>query len=313
MIREISHGERPAGARQVPRFVKLAMFEGKYGFLLQPVCPITVERIEVNRVRIPDQGRTLLENAYGGQETWQVQVWERAEGVELTAPTWVMTVDPESTYEEALEEAKQVRETYAHWDRAEAVAQMFRPAEPRISLLPPKPPARLHEENRQLAEEMAFDYGVAEQEKAARFKVLGAILPKTVELAQQAEQTSDAGLRRKLEGESLEAYFAENAPGWPELIFKAWQRLNPIGLKWMQWLYVWNARRMKRRKEISATDYELAFNWRWNRYYTLTAPELAERVCAATNERCTSEAIKKRRERLGLTTDLPPGPPPREG
>lgn len=312
MIREISDGERPSGPRQVPRFVKLAMFEGKYGFLLQPVCVITGQKVEIIRVRIPGQGRTLLENAYGGQETWQVQVWEHAEGIEQTTPTWVITVDPESRYEEVQEEAQRVRRTFAERERSEQMAQLFRPAEPRVSLLPQKPPAHLYRENRQLANRLAMDYWVAEAERSARFKVLSSILPKTVELAEKAEQTPDAELKQKLESESLEAYFAENAPGWPEMIFKGWQRLNPIGFKWMQWLYVWNARLMKRRKGISAVDYELAFNWRWNAYHSITAAELVEKVFAATNERCSPEAIKKRRERLGLTTSRDPGPPPKE-
>ena len=29
---------------------------------------------------LPLKKRTLLENVYGGKETWQVQVWEYAEG-----------------------------------------------------------------------------------------------------------------------------------------------------------------------------------------------------------------------------------------
>ena len=69
MIRELSDGEPPKGRRQVPRYVKLAMVEGKYGFLLQPVCLITGQKVEINRVRISRKKRTPLENLYAGEET----------------------------------------------------------------------------------------------------------------------------------------------------------------------------------------------------------------------------------------------------
>lgn len=89
MVRELSDGDSAPMRHQVPKYVKLAMFEGKYGFLLEPVCIITGQKVEINRVRIPEKKRTLLENVYGGQETWQVQVWEYAEGYDSKTPTWM--------------------------------------------------------------------------------------------------------------------------------------------------------------------------------------------------------------------------------
>jgi hypothetical protein len=311
MIRELSDAEPTPLKRQVPKYVKLAMLEGKYGFLLQPVCVITGQKVEINRVRIPKKNRTMLEAAFGGEETWQVQVWEYAEGYDSETPTWMITFDPETTYEEAQREANKVREMYGDWENAEQMAQFFRPAEPRISLLPIKPPVDVARENPQLAVELNREYEIHREERAARFRVLSVILPKTVELAERAEQTPDAEIRRQLEAESLEAYFAENAPGWSPFIFKAWQHLNPIGLKWMQWLYIWNSRQMKRRKEINVADYEMAFNWRWKQYYQLTAEELRDAVKNETRQLLNVEALKKRRERLGLTTQRPTGPPPK--
>lgn len=255
----------------------------------------------------------MLENSFGGQETWQVQVWEYAEGYDSKTPTWMITFDPETTYEEAEREAKKVREMYGDWDETERIAQMFRPAEPRTSLPPQKPPIDLAKESLELAKEMNRRHEILREERSARFKVLGVILPKTVALAEKAEQTEDAKLRQQLEKESLEAYFAENAPGWSPLVFKAWQHLNPIGFKWMQWLYVWNSRQMKRRNEINATDYELAYNWRWKGYYLLTAEELKDEVFKATRQLYTADTIKKKRERLGLSTKRPTGPRPNPG
>jgi hypothetical protein len=308
MIREISDGPVAPSQQPVPKYGKLAMFEGKYEFLLKPVCLITAERVEVERVRISDEKRTPLENLYGGELTWQVQVWEYAEGYDSETPTWVITLDPQTTYAEAENEAKKVREMYGDWENNEILAQRFRRAEARLSLPPVKPPIDLAKENVQLAQELNRIYEIHREERAARFKVLSSIIPKTVELAEKAEQTTDAKIRQQLEQESLEAYFAENAPVWPSGIFKAWQRLNPIGLKWMQWLYVWYSRQTKRRKGINAADYDLAFNWRWKRYYLLTAEQLKDEVLKATKQRFSAEAIKKRRERLGLTTQRPPGP-----
>lgn len=307
----MSDGEPAPLKRQVPKYVKLAMFEGKYGFLLQPVCVITGQKVEINRIRIPDKRRTMLENLYPGEETWQVQVWEYAEGYNSKTPTWMMTFDPETTYEEAQEKAKGVTKMYGNWEETEQLAQSFRPADARISLPPQKPPMGLAKENPQLAVELNREYEIHREERTARLVVLSVILPKTVELVAQAEATTDAAMREELENESLEAYFAENAPGWSPLIFKAWQHLNPIAFKWMQWLYVWNSRQMKKRKEINAVDYELAFNWRWKGYFLLTAEQLRDEVQKETKQLFSPEAIKKRRERLGLTTQRPPGPPPK--
>jgi hypothetical protein len=67
---------------------------------------------------------------------------------------------------------------------------------------------------------------------------------------------------------------------------------------------------MKKRKEIDPIDYELAFNWRWKEYYLLTAEQLKDEVFKETKQLLSAEGIKKRRERLGLSTKRPPGPPP---
>ena len=53
MICELSDGDRAPLRRQVPKYAKLAMYEGKYGFFLQPVCVITSQKVEINRIRIP--------------------------------------------------------------------------------------------------------------------------------------------------------------------------------------------------------------------------------------------------------------------
>lgn len=313
MIRELSDGDPAPLRKQQPKYVKLAMYESKYGFFLQPVCLLTLQKVEINRVQIPKKNRTLLENTFGGEETWQVQVWESAEGYDSPTPTWMVTFDPDTTYEEAKKVAEEVREMYEHWDDTEEIAQFFRMADTRISLPPKRPPLeQLAKEDPQAAQAASRIYEIHREERAARFKVLSVVLPKTVELAEKAEQETDPEIRQQLEGESLEAYFSENAPGWPPFIFKGWQKLNPIGLKWIQWLYVWQSRRMKSRVEINAADYELAFNWRWKDYYLLTAEQLKDEIQKETKQLLSPDAIKKRRERLGFTTQRTPGPPPNQ-
>jgi hypothetical protein len=312
MICEISDGDLAPRERQVPKYVKLAMFEGKYGFLLEPVCVLTSQKVEIHRVVIPKTQRTPMQYAFGGEETWQVQVWEYAEGHNSVTPTWTMTYDPDTTREEVEKEAAKVLDMYGDFENNVKFAQVFRPAEPRISLPPEKPIIDPAKDNSERIRELHRRYEIHREERSARFKVLSAILPKTVGLAEMAEQVADDVSRREIEVESLEAYFAENAPGWSPIVFKAWQHLNPIGFKWVQWLYVWHSRQMKNRKEIDMVDYELAFNWRWEKYYLMTAEQLKDAVYKRTNQKLTAEAIKKRRERLGLTTQRPPGPPPKE-
>jgi hypothetical protein len=156
----------------VPKYVKLAMFEGKYGFLLQPVCIITHHKVEINRIRIPLKKRTPLENIFGGQETWQVQVCEYAEGYDSKTPTWMITFDPQTTYEEAQTEVAKVHETYEECEEIERFAQMLRQAEPRLSLPPHKPPLEIAKENPELAQELNRRYEILREERSARFKVL---------------------------------------------------------------------------------------------------------------------------------------------
>ena len=195
---------------------------------------------------------------------------------------------------------------------ARKLAQCFRMGEPLVRLAPKKPVLFPGKELSTEEMRMLRKYEIEREARGARFKVLKTVCPRTAELTEEAECSVDPETRRRLEAESLEAFFAENAPGWPAWIFKAWQHLNPIGLEWMKWLYVWSSKQRRRPKEVNEVDYELAFNWMWKGYYSLTAEELAQEVFKQTKQLLSPEAIKKRRERLGLTTQRPPGPPSKE-
>jgi hypothetical protein len=143
----------------------------------------------------------------------------------------------------------------------------------------------------------------------ARLKVLAGLQPKTVNLVQRADEAKDPGERQKLEREAVDAYFVELAPAWTEDEVLAWQRNNPIGTEWMcEFGQVFR----EPERKIDPINYELAFRWLHRKYNLLTAEELSDRILMATGQRMMPGALKKRRERLGLTTKRPPGPPPRE-
>ena len=287
------------------------MYEGKYGFGLVPECVITGEKVEIKQIRIPLRKRRFMEFLFGGRECWQVQVWEFAEGYATKRPTWCITLDPDCSCQEAEKKAAEVREMYREWKMGKEAPPFIRMAEPLVSLPPKRPVLVVGKELSAEERGMLREYEIKREERAARFKVLVTICPKTAELTEQAELSGDPETKRRLEEESLEAFFAENAPGWPALIFKAWQRLNPIGLSWMNWLYIWSSKRRKRPEEVNEVDYELAFNWMWKRYFLLTAEELKDAIYKSTNHVLSADAITKRRVRLGLTTLRPTGPKPR--
>jgi len=62
--------------------------------------------------------------------------------------------------------------------------------------------------------------------------------------------------------------------------------------------------------EIDPIKHELAFNWLRRKYNLLTAEELSDAILLATLQRVMPDTLKKRRERLGLTTKRKPGPKP---
>ena len=139
----------------------------------------------------------------------------------------------------------------------------------------------------------------------ARLKVLAGMHPKTVALIAQADDAGDVAHRIDFEFEAVSAYYAETAHYWKSDEVKAWQRNNPIATEWIkEFARVFQ----KPRKELDAVDHEIVLNWIRGGYNLLTAEELSEAVYKASGKYMTPEAIKKRRERLKLTTKRTPGP-----
>ena len=172
MICELSDGDPVELSRAVPKYVKLEMYEGKYGFLLQPVCLITRQKVEINRVRIPEKRAP--------RSNWHLAVRKRGRcrsGNMLRVliarrQLRLITFDPETTYQEAQKHAASVVKMYENWEEGDEFAQFIRMAEPRISILPQKPSIQVAKENPQLAQEIHRWYEIAREERSARFKVL---------------------------------------------------------------------------------------------------------------------------------------------
>jgi hypothetical protein len=141
----------------------------------------------------------------------------------------------------------------------------------------------------------------------ARLKALAGIQPKTVALIQQADEARDDAQHEKLEREAVQAYFAEVATYWTDDMLMAWQRNNPIGSKWLCEF----ARMIEEpERELDPINQELAMHWLRRGYNLMTESELSDAILKATGQRLMPGTLKKRRERLGLTTKRPPGPRP---
>jgi hypothetical protein len=143
----------------------------------------------------------------------------------------------------------------------------------------------------------------------ARLKVLAGLQPTTVELIRIANAMEDSEKRQRVEREAVGAYFAELAHYFTEEEVRAWQRSNPVGTGW---LCEFGSVFHYPRRQIDRVNHELALNWLRRKYNLLTAEELSDEIFKATLVRLAPEALKKRRERLGLTTKRPPGPPPKQ-
>ena len=140
----------------------------------------------------------------------------------------------------------------------------------------------------------------------ARLKVMGELQPKTVELIKIANATKDPVKRQIVEREAVQSYFAELAHYFTEDEVLAWQRSNPVGTGWMCEF----GRVMREpRRTIDIVNHELALNWLRERYNQMTAKELSVSIFKRILRWFTPAAIKKRRERLGLTTKVEPGSP----
>lgn len=146
----------------------------------------------------------------------------------------------------------------------------------------------------------------------ARLKVMAELSPETVKLLKIANSTKDPEKRKYVERETVQSFFAEWAHYFTEDEILAWQKSNPVGTGWMCEF----AEVMKNpRRQIDPINHELALNWLRQKYNEMTAKTLADAVYKRVWRWVTDQInfsadfIKKRRERLGLTTKRKPGAP----
>lgn len=141
----------------------------------------------------------------------------------------------------------------------------------------------------------------------ARLKVLSELSPKTIELLKIANVIKDPSKRNYVERDMVQSYFAELAHYVTEDEILAWQKNNPLGTGWLCEF----AEVMKKpRRTISPVNYELALNWLRSKYNQMTENELSLSILQKLLIWLAPKAMKKRRERLGLTTKRPAGPRP---
>lgn len=141
----------------------------------------------------------------------------------------------------------------------------------------------------------------------ARLKALAGVHPNTTRLLTEALLTDDAKERENLEKQAVQAFFADLAQKLSEEMVVEWQKSNPLNTEWLL-----EFARMYREpaKELDPINHELALNWIRRGYNLLTEEELSDAILVMTGQRLMPSTIKKRCERLGLTTKRQTGPRP---
>jgi hypothetical protein len=147
----------------------------------------------------------------------------------------------------------------------------------------------------------------------ARLKVMEELQPKTVALIKIANGIPDPEKRKIAEREAVQSFIAELVHYFTKEEIDAWQRSNPLGISWMRELAsVFD----QPRRQLDPINHELALNWLREKYNQQTSEQLSQSILQrvwrwlAPGFKMTADFIRKRRERLGLTTKRRNGPPP---
>jgi len=236
----------------------------------------------------------------GEKDIWVVTCWQRSEDGQEEV-ILAEYLDPETSEEEARKSFESmVRFRNKSKKDLEGLLECFNASEDDILFVESRGADRdqLASESRSTDEHDLYQ---------ARLKVLGGMQPKTVELIQRAGETADPQKRRKIEREAVQSYFAEVAHQMTEDEVLEWQRINPVGT---EWLCHFGRVMAEPEKGVDPINHELALNWVRRKYNLLTAEELSDMILVATGQRVSPATLKKRRERLGLTTKRMPGPRP---
>jgi hypothetical protein len=289
----------------IPPFAGVRLVEYRDRIELTPIYWyrefVGMGRFKANEVgpQPGDDMHPFFKAIMGDNEIWVIVSWRRYEDGREEDMN-ISYLDPEATEAEARKVfARSIRFLRMSKKALEDLSQCFRASEDDLGYVENRFPNVEHAPDPQSTDE----YDLYQ----ARLKVLAGMQPNTVALLKQADATKDPQKREKIEREAVQAFFAEVATYWTDDLLMAWQRNNPVGSKWLCEF----ARVIEEpERQLDPINHELALNWLRRGYNLLTENELSDAILIATGQRVMPGTLKKKRERLGLTTKRKPGPRP---
>ncbi len=302
-----------SGKIYIPPYSGVRLIECREHFQLVPVPAVRVyfgygKMKASDFATYPDEDApSFHEFCESGVEIWIVlQLFRFEDGHEERGNCRYLR-SPPATEDDARKRMREMEE-FDNTTREEllAMAQCFRATEEDYQYIEDKHPNYQEEPDPSDTE----NYDVYH----ARLKVMEELQPKTVALIKIANATKDPVKRQFVEREAVQSFFAELAHYFTEEEVLAWQRSNPVGTGWM---CEFGEVMREPRRQLDPINHELALNWLRQNYNRMTAKELCNTIFSrvwrwlAPGFKLTADFIKKRRERLGLTTKRPTGPPPK--
>jgi hypothetical protein len=303
-----------SGKIYIPPYSGVRLIECRDHFQLVPVPAVQVVygygKIKSREVTIDPDDKTsepVWDDLAPDQEVWAAMQWFRFEDGNQVQGN-ICFLRPECTEEQVRKRMEEMeRDSNITREQALAMLQCYDAPQEDHDFVEDNFPNYQSEPDSNATD----DYDVYH----ARLKVMSDLQPKTVELIKIYDCTKDPVKRQQLGFELVQSHFAELAHYWTEDEVLAWQRTNPVGTGWM---CEFGEVMREPRRTLDPVNHELALNWLRENYNRMTAGVLADSIFKkiwkwlAPGFKMTADFIKKRRERLGLTTKRPPGPPPKQ-
>jgi hypothetical protein len=300
---------QPSGKTYIPPFSGVRLIECRDHFQLVPVPAGRVvvgygKRLASAVPLDPDDPNSepFWDNCGPNEEVWVVMEWFQFDDGQRV-PGNIQHMRGEHITEEQVKREMEKMAEFCNHTREEllAMAQCFEATEDDYQYIDDRCPNYQTEPDPKATDE----YDVYH----ARLNVMSELQPKTVELLRISDATKDPEKRQFVEREAVQSYFAELAHYFTEEEILAWQRSNPVGTGWM---CEFGEVMREPRRTISPVNHELALNWLREKYNLMTEGQLSFSIFKRILIWLTPGALKKRRERLGLTSKRRPGPPPKQ-
>jgi len=287
----------------VPPFAGVALVECHDRIELAPLCWcrefVGLGRFDSREIGPSpvDQMHPFFKAVMKGRKIWVIATWRQYDNGQ-EEPLRLQYLDPSATRKQAETCFKEAVRFAAHSkEELVALTRLFKAKREDLEYIESRFP-NIQCPNGSIEDDDLYQ---------ARLKVLGGFQPRTVQLIQKADTARNPDERLRLERKGIQAYFADLAHYWNDEQIKAWQRSNPLGADWIS---EFSRSRSEPKRELDPVNHALVLNWLRGKYNLLTAQELSDAIFRATGKRVSPATIKKRRERLGLTTKRPPGPRP---